>query len=351
MSASSVKPVGAKPGPRTFPAFASKRLAIRAKSGKTIPFRLNAVQRALHEKLERQRKTRGRVRALVLKARQPGVSTYVEGRFYWQVTRRAGARAFILTHLRDASDAIFEIVERFYAQDDPELRPHLGASNARELLFDRLDSGYRVGTAGSRAIGRGHTIQYFHGSEVAHWPNAGAHMAGVLQAVPDRDDTEIILESTANGPGGLFFDLCKAAERGDSEFDLIFIPWFDHREYVASPPKGWVVPSAIVEYGAQHDLSARQLYWAWRKNEALARACGGPGDQICWLFRQEYPATADEAFHGAGHDGLIRPELVIAARSHVAGSQDHAPLILGVDIARGGACLTSALMGQIEEFA
>ena len=42
-------------------------------------------------------------------------------------------------------------------------------------------------------------------------------MSGILQAVPDEDETEIILESTANGLGGLFYSMCKAAERGDSE--------------------------------------------------------------------------------------------------------------------------------------
>ena len=327
----------AKGAPRAFPAFAAGRLMIRTKEGAVAPFRLNAVQRALHRRLEAQRKETGRVRALVLKARQPGVSTYVEGRFYWLVTHRAGVRAFILTHLRDATDAIFEMVERFYGNDNADEKPHIGASNARELWFDRLDSGYRVGTAGSKAIGRGHTIQYFHGSEVAHWPNASTHVAGVLQAVPDAGDTEIILESTANGPGGLFFDLCKAAERGEGEFELIFIPWFDHREYTARAPRGWQAPPAIGEYGTLHGLKPGQLYWAFRKNESLARACSQPSDQICWLFRQEYPATAEEAFHGAGHDGLIRPQPVIAARKHVAPDQSHAPLVLGVDIARGGA--------------
>jgi hypothetical protein len=123
---------------------------------------------------------------LVLKARQPGVSTYVEGRFYWLVIRSKGVRAFILTHLRDATEAIFGMVERFHDRNPAEDKPHVGASNAKELYFDETDSGYRVGTAGSRAIGRGYTIQFFHGSEVAHWPSGGAFPAVAHENALDK---------------------------------------------------------------------------------------------------------------------------------------------------------------------
>jgi hypothetical protein len=54
------------------------------------------------------------------------------------------------------------------------------------------------------------------------------------------------------------------------------------------------------------------------------------------MFRQEYPATAEEAFQTSGHESLIRPELVVKARRHTAPDQTHAPLVLGIDIARGG---------------
>ena len=64
------------------------------------------------------------------------------------------------------------------------MRPSTGAANAKELYFDKLDSGYTVGTAGTKATGRSRTIHLFHGSEVAHWPNARDHFAGVMQAVP-----------------------------------------------------------------------------------------------------------------------------------------------------------------------
>ena len=157
-------------------------------------------------------------------------------------------RAFILTHKQEATDNLFSMVERFHLNCPAPVCPQIGRSNAKELAFSLLDSGYKVGTAGTEGVGRSDTIQYFHGSEVAFWKNADSHISGVLQAVPDEPGTEIILESTANGLGGLFYSMCKAAERGDSDYILIFLPWFWHGEYRKAPPRGWKAPAAFLKY-------------------------------------------------------------------------------------------------------
>ncbi len=210
------------------------------------------------------------------------------------------------------------------------------AANSRELHFEGLDSGIQVSTAGSKGAGRASTLQLVHGSEIAHWMDAQAHMAGLLQAVPDLPGTEVILESTGADMAGLFFDMAQAAQRGDGDYQLIFIPWFWHHEYRAEPPEGWQAPEAFREYGAAHGLDAAQVWWAWRKNGELSQACGADPDAPCWLYRQEYPATASEAFQAGGHESYVRGELVLKARGWTAPDQMHMPLILGVDIARGG---------------
>ena len=92
------------------------------------------------------------MRAIILKGRQQGVSTYVEGRFYWQTTHRKGVRAFILTHEADSTSALFEMVERYHESAPRFVKPSTGASNQKELSFDELDSGYKVGTAGNKSV-------------------------------------------------------------------------------------------------------------------------------------------------------------------------------------------------------
>jgi len=197
-------------------AYASRCLKIRTKAGRVEPFEFNSAQLYLHEALERQKAETGKVRALILKGRQMGLSTYTGARFYHRCTHQRGVQVFILTHEQTATDNLFAMVDRYHQNNNPLVTPSTGAANAKELYFDRLDSGYSVGTAGAKAVGRSKTIQLFHGSEVAFWPNAASHFAGVVQAVPDLPGTEIILESTANGIGGEFHQRWQQAENGEA---------------------------------------------------------------------------------------------------------------------------------------
>lgn len=317
-----------------FEPYAKACLKIRTKSGAMKPLVLNRSQRYLHERLEAQRKAKGKVRALVLKGRQVGISTYIAGRFYWRTTHSRGCRTFILAHLDDASANLFGMAKRFHEHVPELFRPETGAANAKELAFSKLDSGYKVSTAGSQAVGRSDTIQYFHGSEMAFWPNAEEHSAGLVQAIADAAGTEDIRESTANGIGNAFHNMWVAAERGDSEFEPIFIPWFWHEEYQRDTPLDWTPPEAFVDYGSAHSLSLEQIYWAWLKNREASIIAGGSPDEINWKFRQEYPATAAEAFQTSGVNTFIEPEAVLRARK--ATVSGYGPIILGVDPARGG---------------
>lgn len=327
-----------------FEHYAKKCLRIRTKAGGNEPLILNKSQRFLHERLEAQLERNGKVRALVLKGRQVGISTAIAGRYYWRATHRRGCRVYILAHLDDASNNLFQIARRYHDNCPVLVRPETGAANAKELSFAKLDSGYKVATAGSQAVGRSDTIQLFHGSEVAFWPNADAHFAGIMQAVADAHETEVILESTANGIGNTFHSLWKAAERGDSEFEAIFIPWYWHEEYQRPAPEDWSPPQAWDEYAKLYGLTREQTYWAFLKNRELSVIAGGGPDEINWKFQQEYPANADEAFQTSGAEAFIPPAVVLKARkTKVTG---YGPMIIGVDPARGGGDKTGIIDRQ-----
>ena len=139
------------------------------------------------------------MRAIILKARQLGVSTYVAARFYRATTASPGLKTIIIGHERRASSNLFQIVKRLHDGLPDDLRPSVGTSNAEELSFDRLDSGYLVSVATGEGAGRSATAQFLHASEAAFWPDLPIQMASLLQTVPDVDGTEIIIESTANG--------------------------------------------------------------------------------------------------------------------------------------------------------
>lgn len=310
---------------KDFGFYAHHCLRIRTKSGKIEPFDFNRAQRFIHEKLEAQLAETGKVRALILKGRQQGCSTYVGGRFYHRTTWSKGLRTFILTHEDQATQNLFDMVNRYHEHCPEPVKPSTGAANAKELFFDKLDSGYKVGTAGTKGVGRSSTIQLFHGSEVAFWPHADTHAAGVLQAVPEEPGTEVILESTANGIGNLFHQKWQDAERGHGDYIAIFVPWFWQEEYRKAPLAGFDLDSEEREYAAMYGLDHEQMAWRRSKLAELKDPA---------LFRQEYPATAAEAFQMSGHDSFIKPALVAAARK--ADCAPTGPLVIGFDPARFG---------------
>lgn len=307
-----------------FEHFSLKCLKIRTKSGSVEPLVMNKAQKYLHARLERQLLETGKVRALILKGRQQGCSTYVGGRFYWQAIHRYGQRVFILTHESEATKNLFEMVNRYHEYCPNMVKPHTGADNAKELDFDILDSSYRVGTAGAKAVGRSQTLQLFHASEYAFWPNADDHAAGVLQAVPDLLGTEIIKESTANGMGNQFHQEWQKAEAGLSAYTAIFIPWFWQDEYRAVVPDDFSLSNDDIAYQDAHKLDNEQMAWREIKKTELGEL----------LFMQEYPATAQEAFQLTGHDSFIPPALVLKARKNECDALG--PLVIGADPARYG---------------
>ncbi len=313
-----------------FSFYARNCLSIRTKDKGLQLLILNSAQEYIHKKIQTQLKKSGKVRAIILKGRQQGASTYVEGRYMWLVTHNKGVRAFILTHDGESTNALFEMTERYYENLPQFVKPTTSAANAKEIHFDKLDSGYKIGTAGNKAVGRGQTIQYFHGSEVAFWVNASEHTKGIMQAVPDASGTEVIWESTANGVGNFFHEQWKQAEKGLSEFMPIFVPWFWQSEYRKKVDIEFTLSIEEANISEQYGLEKEQLYWR-RKKIAELTTDGVDGTKA---FKQEYPMNAAEAFQFSGGDGLITADQCMKARK--ANENGNGPLIVGVDPSRGG---------------
>lgn len=314
----------------SLPLFAQYFLKIRTKSGRIESFEFNRAQKYLHDRLEAQLKEFGRVRALILKGRQMGSSTYVGARFFHKVCTQRGKKAFILTHEAEATKNLFDMTKRYYDSLPEGLVPKPDASSAKELNFKILNSGYSVGTAGNKAVGRSQTIQLMHASEAAYYPHAEEHAKGVLQAVSNEDDTEIIMESTANGIGNYFYNMWMAAISGQSDFQAIFVPWYWQPEYKANPKEGETVSltdeeqTLLSEHGAD-GLTIEHLFWRRRKLLEFSNDFETGRE----LFNVEYPMTALDAFRNPVADRFIKAELVNRARKNRVDSQS--PLVIGID--------------------
>ena len=309
--------------------FSAHSLKLRPKAGPLESFSLNAAQQHLHEVIEAQKAKTGRVRVVVLKARQLGVSTYTAARLYHRTINNPGLRTIIIGHERRASSNLFDLVRRFHENMPEDQRPHTGTSNAQELIFDKIDSGYLVSVATHEGAGRSATAQCLHASECAFWENLPLQMAALLQTVPDMNGTEIIIESTANGYND-FHSLWRKAESGESEFLPVFLPWSLDAGYARELPEGFVMDSEESKLADLHKLTPQQMCWRRNKISQLGSA---------EYFAQEYPLTASEAFISSTFDSFIPANLVIKARQEEV--EAFGPLIIGVDPAGMGADRTS----------
>lgn len=315
-----------------FEYFGAECLKIRTKAGGLEPLILNDAQKEAHRLIEQQRAEKGWVRAMILKGRQQGISTYIGGRFYHRTAMRKGVNTYILTHEQPATDTLFGMVDR-YQKNNP-IAPHVGTSNAKELEFDRLMSSYAVATAGTKAGGRSKAISLFHGSEVAFWANAGDHFAASVQGVPLEQNTEIILESTSAGAMGEFYERWQDAEGARGDYIPIFLPWWLTKEYEREPEFGFKLDTEAdegemseSEYADTWKLSVRKMAWRRGKIVELRNPL---------LFQREYPASPSEAWTApAGHEPFIGALSVMRARKRV-GVEGIGPLIIGVDPASNG---------------
>jgi hypothetical protein len=331
-----------------FPGYAAKNLRIRTKTGSVVPFEMNAAQLLAHEMAEKQIETTGYVRLLVLKGRQMGLSTYIGGRGYWKSVTRTGQSAYILAHELTATDNLFDMVKRYHENLDPRFRPHTARSNTKELVFDRLKSKYTVGTAARGQTGRSLTVQFFHGSEVAFWPQAKDIAAGLLQAIGLLPGTEIWLESTANGTGNYFHTAVTLARKGMGEFQLVFLPWFMDATYVRPALPGFEAELTLEDeqYRNAYSLTLDQMAWRAAKIAEFAMAEGGNVEAATMKFAQEYPATPEEAFLGDNAKAFIRAVSVKLARNAYARAvkenhgdrpRGYGPKIMGIDPSYVGA--------------
>ena len=307
--------------------FSKHCLRIRDKAGALLPLNFNKAQTYLHARLEEQRRRTGKVRAVLVKGRQQGCSTYVAARFYHRASLNSGISAFILAHIAESTDHLFKMVGRYYDNAPEPIKPGVKIANRRNLEFEGIHSQYSVGTAGSENVGRSMTFQLFHGSECAFWPNTDEIMTGVLQGVADVPGSEIIFESTANGMGNLFHKMAINGLDPESEFMTVFIPWFWQDEYVKPVPTNFEPTEEEVHIAQTYNLTEQQIYWRRRK---IQDVFGGE----LWKFQREYPCSLQEAFITSG-ETLISGEYVDKARKAKV-KDPIAPLVMGVDPARSG---------------
>lgn len=303
--------------------FSRKCLKIKTKEGDIEPFVFNAAQCIIHELLEQQLKEKGWVRAIIIKGRQQGCSTYVAARFYWKASLGQGKTVAVISHEQASAQALFDKADMYYRLCPAPMRPGLLTKNSKEMSWDN-ESDYIVFTAGSKNSGRSRTAQLAHASEIGFYEDIDAVNAGVLQIVAKVPGSEIIKESTGNGKNHLYQDVMDALA-GKNGYIVIFIPWFLQPEYREPVPYGFTLEGEEILLKETYGLDNEQIMWRRMKIAEL---------KSIKLFRQEYPNVLEEAFQSSGNAFYDSDAVVRAMNSQI--ESEAGAWILGVDVARKG---------------
>lgn len=285
-----------------------EELTIRNKAAQLQQMRLNRGQRMLLNTVNAQRAAGRPVRVVLLKARQFGGSTLTQALLFLDSLLCSGRESWIVAHNLESSRALFSMTRRFFENwpCDPPLHSITAARD--EIVLDNKSRIF-ASTAGNVRAGRGFTLHALHASEAAYWPDAEAAMLSLLQAVPDAPDTTVIVESTANGMGGWFHDLWRAARAGANNFAPVFVGWQHVEEYAlpfSSADERREFETSMdqeeIEIMRAHALTPEQMRW---RRACIRDKCGGDPD----AFRQEYPSHDREAFLTSGRPVFAAPAL------------------------------------------
>ena len=279
-------------------------------TGKIVKLRRNTAQRMLTDLANDQRKRGEPIRICVLKARRLGLSTMAEAMLFRMALTIPNFETCVVSHEQRSANAIFRMTNLF--KDTCELKRPEKFSNRQEIEWaEPHRSAIRICAVGSEGIGRGNTIHGLHLSEVGYWSEAYAAAAftSVVTAVPDAPGTMIIIESTANGVGGVFFEAFMAAQRGESNYAPLFIPWMADKEYSLDIPLDdhrWesMPPEHREDEPRLRTLGCTDKQLAFRRWMIGSKCQGDP-----YVWNQEYPATPDDAFISSGRP-FFNPSVV-----------------------------------------
>lgn len=273
-------------------------LKIEDKNADIIPLQLNKPQLKLYNALMKQYNENKPQRVIVLKARQMGFSTVTEAIIFKKTATNYNIKSGIVTHEVSATNNLFEMSKRYLDNLPNELKPKIKKSNAKELVFNDdkgtgLNSMIKCMTAGNDNIGRSDTFQNLHISEYAFWSGDKVKtLIGLLQAVPSKRNTMVIIESTANGYDD-FKEMWDDAVAGKSQFIPVFCAWHELEEY-RKEYDGFELTEEEKELKSLYNLDNEQI--AWRR-WCIENNCRGDLN----LFKQEYPSNPDEAFLSSGN--------------------------------------------------
>lgn len=258
--------------------------------GKKVPFRCNWAQEQFYDNLWYCN--------ILLKARQWGGTTFTDIYFLDDCLFLPNIEAGIIAHNLVDAQKIFRRKVKFPYDNLPQWlkdQRRLATDSRSELAFGNGSIIYVSTSVRSGTVQRLHISEY--GKICRKYPEKAEEIrTGSLNAV--HEGMMIVIESTAEGQFGDFYDRCTTSMKIEAEkrplskleYKFHFVPWFVNPDY-QTDPLNVTIPTEMVKYfdGIESitgvSLSLRQRAWYTLKASEM-------GDKM----KQEYPSTPEEAF-------------------------------------------------------
>lgn len=251
-------------------------------------------------------------RNVILKARQLGFTTSIDIFILDRAIFNANMQCGIIAHTKDDVTEIFEKKIKYaYLNLPSDIRAMVTAETDRANQM-KFSNGSQVRVAVSMRSG---TLQVLHISEYgklwAWYPKKAAEVkTGSLPTV--HKDGLIFIESTAEGVGGHFHEICVEAQElqttgrqlSQLDYKFHFYPWYGDDKYEEDPPAGFEFSEAhkkyfdSIEKAINKKLSTRKRYWYVVTERTYKQE-----------MKQEYPSTPEEAFLFSGRKAFDADDL------------------------------------------
>ncbi len=272
-----------------------------------VPFILNRPQRRLLCEFEKMREQGKPIRAILLKARQWGGSTFVQMYMAWiQLVHRNNWNSVICAHLKDSAANIkgmySKLLENYpswlLGSNEPiKFQPYERMANTS--VIKQTGCRVTIGSAETPESIRGADAVMAHLSEVAFWPRTRQKspeqlIRSVCGSVALLPYSVVVLESTANGTGNYFHRECERAKRGASDKLFVFVPWYEIDIYscpvddYAGFIKTW---DAYEQFLWERGATLEAIYWYRQKRKEYPEHAD---------MMAEYPSDDIEAFTYSG---------------------------------------------------
>lgn len=252
---------------------------------------------------------------IILKARQLGISTLIEGIVLYLTIFNKNWNSLLVADAPDQTEYLFEMARNGYETLPWWMKPERRYNvKGHHMIFDREDELDRIKRPGIKSAllsesanqrsgaGYGKTIRALHASEVPKFKNLRILTEGIIPTVPKNSPgVFVILEGAAQRRHDDWHRFWNASEEGLTSFEPKFIAWFKESQYFLPPPKGWNPTDETVslyeqvrdEYTVQ--LKTGQLYWYEKQRQDYIAA-----EDDDSTFLSQYPSNPTEAFQNAG---------------------------------------------------